>query len=137
LDKLGSDCSQAANLSVFVAPYTSSGVRQATRTMRCSADGYARSGYRMEIYGREGTLVATGENLPQFGRVLLYGAKLDNQLTPRPVPERFVVAAAGTRSGGTSNVGQMYALFAQAILDGKSHQPAFETAVDLQGFSLS
>jgi predicted dehydrogenase len=65
-----------------------------------------------------------------LGRVLLYGAKLNNKLTPLPVPERFVMAAPGT-SGEPSNVGQMYALFAQAIRDGKSHQPTFETAVDL------
>ena len=92
---------------------------------------FAGSGYRMEIYGREGTLVATGEDSPQLGRVQLHGAKLDNKLTPLPVPERFVMAAPGTPSGEPSNVGQMYALFAQAIRDGKSHQPTFETAVDL------
>ena len=45
--------------------------------------------------------------------------------------ERFVMAAPGTPSGEPSNVGRMYALFAQAIRDGKSHQPTFETAVDL------
>jgi hypothetical protein len=48
-----------------------------------------------------------------------------------PVPERFTVAAPGTPSGEAINVGQMYTLFAQMIRDGKSHQPIFETAVDL------
>src|SRR5205085_2077986 len=32
---------------------------------------YAGSGYRMEIYGREGTLVATGEDSPQLSEVSL------------------------------------------------------------------
>ena len=41
------------------------------------------------------------------------------------------MAALGTPSGEPSNVGQMYALFAQAVRDGKSRQPTFETAVDL------
>ena len=50
---------------------------------------FAGSGYRMEIYGREGTLVAIGEDSPQLGRVQLHGAKLDNKLTPLPVPERL------------------------------------------------
>jgi predicted dehydrogenase len=103
----------------------------AVASVHVGAIPFAGSGYRMEIYGREGTLVATGEDSPQLGRVLLYGAKLNNKLTPLPVPERFVMAASGTPSGEPSNVGQMYALFAQAIRDGKSHQPTFETAVDL------
>ena len=92
---------------------------------------FAGSGYRMEIYGREGTLVATGEDSPQLGKVLLHGAKRDNKLASMPVPERFTIAAPGTPSGEASNVGQMYTLFAQAIRSGRSQQPTFETAVDL------
>src|SRR5882672_8134426 len=36
---------------------------------------FAGSGYRMEIYGRDGTLVAAGEDSPQLSKVTLYGAK--------------------------------------------------------------
>ena len=50
----------------------------AVASVHVGAIPFAGSGYRMEIYGREGTLVATGEDSPQLGRVLLYGAKLDN-----------------------------------------------------------
>ena len=85
----------------------------------------------MEIYGREGTLVATGEDSPQLGEVVLHGAKGDNTLAPMPVPERFTLATPGTPSGEAINVGQMYPLFAQAIHGGESHQPTFETAVGL------
>ena len=85
----------------------------------------------MEIYGRDGTLVAAGEDSPQLSEVSLHGAKGGNTLAPIPVPERFTVAAPGTPSGEAANVGQMYTLFARAIRDGKSHQPTFETAVDL------
>jgi predicted dehydrogenase len=106
-------------------------VNGAVASVHIGSIPFAGSGYRMEIYGREGTLVATGEDSPQLSRVLLYGAKQDNQLTPLPIPERFVMAAPSTPSGEPSNVGQMYALFARAIRDGKSHQPTFETAVDL------
>ena len=106
-------------------------VNGAVASVHIGSIPFAGSGYRMEIYGREGTLVATGEDSPQLGRVLLYGAKLDNKLTPLPVPERFVMAASSTPSGEPSNVGQMYAMFARAIRDGESHQPTFETAVDL------
>jgi len=97
---------------------------------------FAGSGYRMEIYGRDGTLVASGEDSPQLSEVSLHGAKGDNTLAAMPVPERFTFAAPGTPSGEAINVGQMYALFAQAIRDGairdgKSRPPTFETAVDL------
>jgi predicted dehydrogenase len=103
----------------------------AVASVHVGAIPFAGSGYRMEIYGREGTLVATGEDSPQLGKVLLHGAKRDDKLTPMPVPERFTIAAPGTPSGEAGNVGQMYSLFAQAIRSGKSQQPTFETAVEL------
>jgi predicted dehydrogenase len=92
---------------------------------------YAGSGYRMEIYGREGTLVASGEDSPQLGEVFLHGAQKGNALAPIAVPDRFTVAASGTPTGEAANVGQMYALFAESIGGGKGHQPDFATAVEL------
>ncbi len=92
---------------------------------------YAGSGYRMEIYGPKGTLVASGENSPQLGELVLHGARGGNTLTPISVPERFTVASSGTPSGEASNVGQMYALFARAIREGKAQLPDFGTAVEL------
>ena len=76
---------------------------------------YAGSGYRMEIYGRDGTLVASGEDSPQLSKVFLHGAQRGNKLEPIAVPERFTVAAPGTPDGEPLNVGQMYSLFARAI----------------------
>jgi predicted dehydrogenase len=92
---------------------------------------FAGSGYRMEIYGREGTLVASGNDSPQLGEVVLYGAQAGNTLAPMAVPDRFRLVAPGTPPGEPVNVGQMYTLFAQAISTGASRQPTFETAVDL------
>src|SRR5438270_4361931 len=60
---------------------------------------FAGSGYRMEIYGREGTLVAIGEDSPQLSEVSLHGAKGGNTLAPIAVPERFTFTAPGTPSG--------------------------------------
>src|ERR1700719_482314 len=54
---------------------------------------YAGSGYRMEIYGRDGTLIATGEDSPQLSEVSLHGAKGANTLAPIPVPGRLTLAA--------------------------------------------
>src|SRR5258708_30873265 len=83
-----------------------------------SAIPYAGSGYRMEIYGRDGTLVASGEDSPQLSEGFLHGAKGTDTLAAMPVPQRFTFVAPGTPSGEASNVGQMYTLFAKSIRDG-------------------
>ena len=108
----------------------------AVASVHIGAIPFAGSGYRMEIYGRDGTLVATSKDSPQLSEVFLHGTKGDNALTPMPVPERFTFAAPGTPPGEAINVAQMYTLFAQAIKnrairDGESRQPTFETGVDL------
>jgi predicted dehydrogenase len=104
----------------------------AVASVHIGAIPYAGSGYRMEIYGRDGTLVASGEDSPQLSEVVLHGAKGGNRLEPIPVPERFSFAAPGTPAGEAVNVGQMYALFARAICDGSDPGlPDFATAVAL------
>lgn len=103
----------------------------AVASVHVGAIPFAGSGYRMEIYGRDGTLFAEGEDSPQLSEVSLYGAQRGNQRTPMPVPKRLTFAAPTTPSGEALNVGQMYTLFARAIRDGNSGQPTFETAVEL------
>jgi predicted dehydrogenase len=103
----------------------------AVASVHIGAIPFAGSGYRMEIYGRDGTLVAMGEDSPQLSQVFLHGAKGANTLAPIPLPARLTLAAPATPSGEAVNVGQMYTLFAQGIRDGKSRQPTFATAVEL------
>jgi predicted dehydrogenase len=103
----------------------------AVASVHIAAIPYAGSGYRMEIYGRDGTLVVSGADSPQLGEVVLHGAKAGNRLEPLPVPQQHSITATGTPSGEPFNVGQMYALFARAIRDGGSVQPTFSTAVEL------
>jgi predicted dehydrogenase len=103
----------------------------AVASVHIGAIPFAGSGYRMEIYGREGTLIATGVDSPQLSEVSLHGAKGGNRLGLMRVPERFTVTAPGTPPGEALNVGQMYTLFARAIRGGKHDQPNFETAVEL------
>src|SRR6202035_230217 len=103
----------------------------AVASVHIGAIPFAGSGYRMEIYGRDGTLVAMGEDSPQLSAVTLHGAKSGNKLAPIPVPQHLTVAAPATPSGEALNVGQMYTRFARAIRDGTSSQPDFATAVDL------
>jgi predicted dehydrogenase len=108
----------------------------AVASVHVGAVPFAGSGYRMEIYGRDGTLVAAGEDSPQLGEVALHGAKGGDTLAPIPVPERFTITTSGTPPGEPVNVGRMYVLFARAIRDhathdGESRQPNFATAVEL------
>ena len=103
----------------------------AVASVHIGAIPFAGSGYRMEIYGRDGTLVAAGEDSPQLSAVSLHGAQRGNTLAAIQVPERFTLAAPETPSGEALNVGQMYTLFARAIHNGNSQHPTFATAVDL------
>jgi predicted dehydrogenase len=104
-------------------------VNGAVASVHIAAIPFAGSGYRMAIYGRDGSLVATGQDSPQLSEVFLHGAKGSSTLAPIPVPARFTLTAPNTPSGEARNVGQMYTLLARAIRDGKGHQPTFETAV--------
>ena len=107
----------------------------AVASVHIAAIPFAGSGYRMEIYGRDGTLVASGADSPQLSEVLLQGAQRGDTLAPLSVPKRFHFAAPGTPSGEAHNVGQMYTFFAQAIRNravrGDHHPPSFDTAVGL------
>src|SRR4029079_12403093 len=71
----------------------------AVASVHIAAIPFAGSGYRMEIYGREGTLIASGEDSPQLGEVSLHGAQGGNALSPIAVPARFTVVAPATPAG--------------------------------------
>jgi len=95
---------------------------------------WAGSGYRMEIYGREGTLVATSDDSPQLGPVQLHGVRNGDGLAVLDMPEHHTYAAEGMPEGAPYNVGQLYYLFSQAIRVEKKGHPDFDTAVDLHRF---
>lgn len=103
----------------------------AVASVHVGAIPYAGSGYRMEVYGREGTLVVSGEDSPQMTELVLHGARGNDTLAPIAVPEDLTWTAPATPAGVPTNVGQMYALFARAIRGGGSAQPTFDIAVDL------
>ncbi len=94
---------------------------------------WAASGYRMEIYGREGTLVATGDESPQLGTVQLHGTRANGRLEPLSIPPQHRFVPDTMPQGAPYNVGQLYALFAKAIRTGdvSPSYATFETAVDL------
>jgi predicted dehydrogenase len=110
-------------------------VSGAVASVHVAAVPWAGSGFRMEIYGRDGTLVTTGSVSSQRGeRLRLRGARGSHALRELAIPERFVYVPADFPRGDPFNVGQMYALFAEAIRTGQSRLPTFDTAVDLHHF---
>jgi predicted dehydrogenase len=107
----------------------------AVASSHVAAAPWAGSGFRMEVYGRDGTLVVTGHVSSQRGATLrLQGARGHHALSDLAVPARFVYVPADFPRGDPFNVGQMYALFAAAIRTGQSRVPTFDTAVDLHRF---
>ncbi len=95
---------------------------------------WAGSDLRIEIYGREGTLVVTGVNSPQFGDLRLQGAQRGNPLQDIAVPARLTYVDADTPRGDPYNVGQMYCTFAETIRTGQRRHPDFDDAVLLHRF---
>ena len=109
----------------------------AVASVHVAAVPWAGGGYRMVIYGREGTLVVTGNVSSQRGELLrVQGAKRSNELSDMPVPDRFFWLPPDFPRGDPFNIGQVYALFAEAIRTGKKPErlPTFDTAVDLHRF---
>lgn len=102
----------------------------AVASLHVASVPYAGSGYRMEIYGKEGTLIAYSDESPQLEQIRLKGAQKGNQLKDLEIPPRFY-HVQGTPEGEPYNVGQMYHRFAEAIRSGRKCEPNFDTAMEL------
>lgn len=103
--------------------------RGAVASVHVGTIPWAGSDYRMEIYGREGTLVAIGDESPQMANIRLLGARRGNTLEPLELPAHLRPVGEGALKGVALNVGQLYHAFAAAIRTGESRHPTFETAV--------
>src|SRR5437762_64807 len=104
----------------------------AVASVHVAAVPWAGGGFRMVIYGREGTLVATGDVSSQRGEMLrVQGAQRSQKLIDLAIPDRFIWMPPEFPRGDPFNVGQMYKLFADAVRTGKNRLPTFDAAVDL------
>ena len=89
------------------------------------------SGFLMEIYGRDGTLVATSDETPNHFGVLVQGAQGSDNLQDLPVPPSYTWVLEGMPGGAVYNVGQMYYEFGRAIREGDACHPDFDEAVQV------
>ena len=105
------------------------------------------TGWRMEVYGREGTVVASSQDWPQFGNIQLWGVR-GNQKVVRPtglekltvpelekltVPDRLIQVPGKMLErepfDAAALIGQLYLILAKAIQGGSEVGPDFDLAV--------
>ena len=88
------------------------------------------TGWRMEVFGREGTLVASSEEMVQYGNVQLLGGRGDAAALERlPVPDNLTRVSGETPQGEPFNVAQMYQELLASIQHGTDVQADFDLAV--------
>lgn len=89
------------------------------------------TGWRMEVYGTRGTIVASTRVLPQISPITLEGAQGEDPLTRLLVPERFRFASEAVPDGPPRNIAHAYVRIADAIRGGKRFHPDFDHAAQL------
>ena len=96
-------------------------------SVQIGSTAWAGSGYRMEIYGEEGTLVAVSVDSPQLQQVSIRGARGGSNDLQELTPAADLHPAPEMPGGSAYNVGQLYSRFAASIR--RSHQtPEFPTS---------
>jgi predicted dehydrogenase len=101
----------------------------ALASVHVGAVPYNGSGWRLEIYGRDGTILASTNGMPQMTEVAIIGARGGAVPQAMPVPAGFVTVPEDTPRGAPRNVGQLYTRLADAIRGGEPAQPDFDHAV--------
>ena len=101
----------------------------AIASVHVGAVPYSASGWRMEIYGRKGTLRVDSQGAPQRDANRLQGARDGGSLAPLPVPASYTEVPEGMPIGPPRNVGHLYLRLARAIRAGTKVEPDFNLAV--------
>jgi predicted dehydrogenase len=94
------------------------------------------SGYRFDIYGRDGTLVISGGNRaaaerssPNLGPNVVYGVRGSGSMEEMEPPDKYNLVPEGAPAGQPRNVAQEYVRYADALRTGAQYSPDFEHAV--------
>jgi predicted dehydrogenase len=86
-------------------------------------------GNRIEIYGREGTLVLRADGSFNTGSSQLLAGRGKEPMAPIPAPAKYAFAPEGTPAGQPYNVAQAYARAAGALRSHGSFDVDFDLAV--------
>ena len=89
------------------------------------------SGWRMELHGTEGTLVAETPGLVQWGAIRISGARRGEELRELPVPGRHHWVPGEVPAGEPYNTAQLLRRFAEAVYEGREMDPDFQTALSM------
>ena len=89
------------------------------------------TGWKLEVYGREGTLVGTSRVSVQYdGHIRLRGRRgKGGELEDIPIPDRLTWVPDEMPRGEPFNIGQLYRRMARAIRGEDDAQPDFDHAV--------
>jgi predicted dehydrogenase len=119
----GQDVAVDSPDSISIAGVLESG---AEVSVQVAAIPYNPSGTRLEVYGRNGTMVISAPRAFNIGPNVLYVSQGNAPLAEMPAPDKYVVAPEGTPAGSAYNVAQAYARAADGLNDG-----GFEVDFDL------
>ena len=130
-DTPGGPVSVDAPDNVSVSGYLANGAMASAHIGTIPWNG---AGWRMEVYGREGTILAESAEMVQYGNVKLSGAQGNQPVQELPVPGHLSLVPEAVPVSEAYNVGQMYQLLGSAIRSGGEAQPDFDTAVERHRF---
>ncbi len=90
------------------------------------------SGWRMEVYGSEGTLRAISDSYPQIVKPRLFGArKDDSELKEIPIPDDLIWIPPEVPQGPGYNVAQIFRRMGEGIRAGHNIDPDFQRALKI------
>ena len=98
-------------------------------SVQVAAIPYNPSGTRLEVYGRDGTLVISAPRAFNIGPNVLYASKGSDGLAEMQVPDKYNLAPEGTPPGPPRNVAQAYARASDAFEAGNGFDVDFDLAV--------
>ena len=102
----------------------------AVASVHVAAVPWHGTGWRMEVYGREGTLVASSVQRVQYAQIVLQGSRdQDGALEELTVPDRLTWVPEEVPEGRPFTVAQLYRRLGRAIRGTGDTEPDFELAV--------
>ena len=91
---------------------------------------YHGSGYRFEIYGKEGTLLVSSGGSPSTEFAKLYGARgASSEMEEIVISDRYTFVPDTVPDGAPFNIAQLWNRFATGIENTEDVEPNFDTAV--------